>query len=436
MTGDGHRDGTRVVAVEGLARVEGEGSLRVEVRDGRVEEVELRIYEPPRFFEAFLRGRRATEAPDLTARICGICPVAYQMSACAAVEDALGLAPSPGIGDLRRLLYCGEWLQSHALHVHLLHAPDFLGCQDAVELARMEPAAFERGLSLKKLGNRVMETVGGRAVHPVNVKVGGFYRAPSRREVAALAGPLTAALDEALATVAWVAGFDFPDVEADYRFVALRQPGRYPMESGRVASSDGLDTTPAGFAELVVEEHVARSTALHARLDDGRPYLTGPLARYALNVAELPAPAAEAARQAGLGPVCTNPFRSIVVRALEMVVACHEALALVERYEPPDPPSAVVPEGGGTGAGATEAPRGLLFHTYDIDPEGCIAQARIVPPTSQNQIMIESDVRRAVEASLDLGDEELTWRSEQAVRNHDPCISCATHFLDVRVHRT
>ncbi len=401
-----------------------------------MEEVELQIYEPPRFFEAFLRGRHASEAPDLTARICGICPVAYQMSACAAVEDALGVSVSPAIADLRRLLYCGEWLQSHALHVHMLHAPDFLGCQDAVELARIERAAFERGLSLKKLGNRIMEVVGGRAVHPVNVKVGGFYGSPGRAEVAALTGPLADALDAAVAVVRWVAGFDFPDVEAGYRFVALRQPGRYPMESGRVVSSDGLDTTAAGFADLVVEEHVARSTALHARLDDGLPYLTGPMARYALNASELPQPAAAAARDAGLGPVCANPFRSIVVRAVEMVVACHEALALAERYERPDPPSAAVPEGGGSGAGATEAPRGLLFHTYDIDPDGTINRARIVPPTSQNQIVIESDVRRAVEASLDLGDDELTWRSEQAVRNHDPCISCATHFLDVTVHRS
>ena len=341
-----------------------------------------------------------------------------------------------GIADLRRLLYCGEWLQSHALHVHMLHAPDFLGCQDAVELARFERVAIERGLALKKLGNQIMETVGGRAVHPVNVKVGGFYRAPDRTELAKLAGPLADAVESSLAVVRWVAGFDFPDVEGDYRFVALRQPGRYPMEAGRVASSDGIDTTAAGFADMVTEEHVSRSTALHARLEDGLPYLTGPLARYALNAAELPGPAAAAARDAGLGAVCANPFRSIVVRAVEMVVACHEALDLVERYEPPDPPGAVVPEGGGSGAGATEAPRGLLFHAYEVDPEGIITRARIVPPTSQNQTVIEADVRRAVVASLDLGDEALTWRSEQAVRNHDPCISCATHFLDVTVHRS
>ncbi|MFZ0248730.1 MAG: Ni/Fe hydrogenase subunit alpha [Acidimicrobiales bacterium] len=428
-------DSSRTISVQGLARVEGEGSLRVEIRDGRVEGVELQIFEPPRLFEAFLRGRRAIEAPDLTARICGICPVAYQMSACAAVEDALGVTVDPGIADLRRLLYCGEWMQSHSLHIHMLHAPDFLGCQDAVEMAQQHRPAFERGLALKKMGNLIMETVGGRPIHPVNVKVGGFYRAPSRAEIRKLAGPLTDTLELALATVDWVAGFDFPDVQGDYRFVALRDRGRYPLESGRVASSDGLDTTPAGFADLVVEEHVARSTALQARLEGRMEYLTGPLARYALNSAELPDAARQAAAGAGLGPVCSNPFQSIIVRAVELVFACHEALALVEGYEPPDPPSADVPERAGVGTGATEAPRGLLFHRYAIDPDGCIAEAVIVPPTSQNQITIESDIRRTVQASLESSDDELTWRSEQAVRNHDPCISCATHFLDVTILR-
>ena len=406
------------------------------LRDGRVQDVELQIFEPPRYFEAFLRGRRATEAPDLTARICGICPVAYQMSACAAVEDALGIDVGPAVRSLRRLLYCGEWMQSHSLHIHMLHAPDFLGCQDAVEMARQHRPAFERGLALKKMGNRIMECVGGRAIHPVNVKVGGFYRAPARTEIAALAGPLAEALEHALQTVAWVGGFEFPDVEGDYRFVALRQPTGYPLESGRVVSSDGLDVAPAAFADLVVEEHVARSTALQARLDGRLEYLTGPLARYALNSLQLPDLARRAATRAGLGPVCTNPFQSIVVRAVEVVFACHEALRLVEDYEPPDPPAAMVSAGHGVGTGATEAPRGLLFHRYHIDPEGTITEARIVPPTSQNQIAIESDIRRTVEAASDLADEELTWRSEQAVRNHDPCISCATHFLDVTVERT
>jgi coenzyme F420-reducing hydrogenase alpha subunit len=425
----------RTVDVEGIARVEGEGSLHIDVHDGVVADVSLSIFEPPRFFEALLVGRRAAETPDITARICGICPVAYQMSACAAIEDACGTTVSEGIWDLRRLLYCGEWIESHALHIYLLHAPDFLGCADAVELAEHDRAVVERGLALKRTGNLVMETVGGRAIHPVNVRVGGFYSAPDPAAVAALAEPLRRALDAALATVEWVSGFDFPDFQADHRFVALHHPDRYPIESGRVGSSDGLDVSASGFADLVVEEHVARSTALHARLEGGLDYLTGPMARYALNAGRLPGVARQAAAAAGLGPVCTNPFKSIVVRAVELVFACHEALRLVEAYEPPDPPAAAVLPRAGEGTGATEAPRGLLFHRYRIDADGVIETARIVPPTSQNQRAIEADLRRVAQGSLDLPDDALAWRCEQAVRNHDPCISCAAHFLDVTVDR-
>jgi len=425
--------GRRAIGVDGLARVEGEGSLRIDVSDGTVTGVALEIFEPPRYFEAMLVGRHFTEAPDITARICGICPVAYQMSACAAMEDACGVTVDDGITSLRRLLYCGEWIQSHALHIYLLHAPDFLGCADAVELAERDRAAVERGLQIKRTGNMVMETVGGRAVHPVNVRVGGFYRAPDPASIAALSEPLRRARDAAVATVEWVAGFAFPEVSGDYRFVALRDIGRYAVERGRPASSEGLSVTPAELADLVVEEHVARSTALHARLAGRDPYLTGPLARYALNGAALTPLAAAAAAGVGLGPVCTNPFRSIVVRAVELVFACEEALTLVESYAPPDPPAVAVTPRAGTGTGATEAPRGLLFHQYEIDAAGTIRRARIVPPTSQNQLTIEADLRRVAQNSLDLSDDDLRWRCEQAVRNHDPCISCAAHFLDVTV---
>ncbi len=233
-----------------------------------------------------------------------------------------------------------------------------------------------------------------------------------------------------------MSGFDIPDVPGDYRFVALRDGERYPIDRGRPASSDGLDLSPAEFGDLAVEEHVARSTALHARLGGRDAYLTGPLARYALNAGSLPAVASDAAAAAGLGPVCSNPFQSIVVRAVELVFACDEALALVEAYDPPDPPAGAVPSRRGVGTGVTEAPRGLLLHRYEIDEEGTILQARIMPPTSQNQLTIEADLRRVVQDGLDLADDDLQWRCEQAVRNHDPCISCAAHFLDLSVVRT
>ncbi len=425
----------RTIIAEGIARVEGEGSLRVRVHDGQVVDVALDIFEPPRYFEALLVGRHFTEAPDITARICGICPVAYQMSACLAMEDACGVVVDDEIAALRRLLYCGEWIQSHALHVYLLHAPDFLGCLDAVELAELDPVGVTRGLDLKRTGNLVMATVGGRAIHPVNVRVGGFYRSPDVASIRALAEPLRRARDAALTTVEWVAGFEYPDVTNDYGFVALDQGDVYAIDGGHPTTSDGRTFSGAQFADAAVEEHVARSTALHATLD-GAHYLTGPLARFALNVSRLPQVAREAATGAGLDAPCSNPFRSIVVRAVELVAACDEALRLVERYEPPRRPSVPVVARASTGTGTTEAPRGLLLHQYDIDDDGVIRRARIMPPTSQNQLTIEDDLRRVVEGGLSLDDADLQWRCEQAVRNHDPCISCAAHFLDLTVERS
>jgi coenzyme F420-reducing hydrogenase alpha subunit len=425
--------GGRVLQVDTLARVEGEGGMHVRVDDGRVTDVQLRIYEPPRFFEAFLRGRGWTEPPDITARICGICPVAYQMSSCLAIEDACAVEVSEEIRALRRLLYCGEWIESHALHVYLLHAPDFLGYQSAIEMARDHPAVVEQGLRLKKAGNAVMTVVGGRSIHPVNVRVGGFYRFPSRSELAALRPGLQRARDDALETAVLVGGFDFPDFEQPYEYVAMRAESGYPLESGRVVSSGGLDFPAQRFGEHVHEEHVEHSHALHAHLADGSTYVVGPLARYTLNHDRLSPLALQAADAAGLGPVCRNPFRSIGVRAVELVYACDEALRIIDGWAGAGPSYVEVPPRAGTGHGVTEAPRGLLYHRYTLDGRGTILDAQIVPPTSQNQPGIEADLREFVQARLDLPHEELTRQCEQAVRNYDPCISCATHFLDLTV---
>ena len=231
----------RTIRTDYLARVEGEGAMSVRLRDGVVEDVELRIFEPPRFFEALLRGRSFLESPDITARICGICPVAYQMSAVQAMEDACGVAVPEPIRRLRRILYCGEWIESHALHIYMLHAPDFLGYEGAVELARDDSAAVERGLALKRTGNEVMRLIGGREIHPVNVRVGGFYRAPTRRELRTLIEPLERAREQALETVRWTAGFEFPQREVECDLVALSEPGDYAIERGRIRSSGGLD---------------------------------------------------------------------------------------------------------------------------------------------------------------------------------------------------
>ncbi|MFL4903802.1 Ni/Fe hydrogenase subunit alpha [Streptomyces sp. MMS24-I2-30] len=443
--------GTRVLRLDALARVEGEAALRLRVQESRVTETRLRIYEPPRFFEAFLTGRGHTEPPDITARICGICPVAYQMSACHAIENACGVTVDGPLAELRRLLYCGEWIESHALHIYLLHAPDFLGYADVVELARHQRAAVERGLRIKQAGNAILEQLGGRPIHPVNVRIGGFYRTPAPEELRPLAERLRQIQEDVLETVRWVAAFDFPDASYDHDLLALHDPGRYAIDSGTpaVRAARSRDTTLRAFPLSDFEQHVKEgqvphSTALTATLD-GRRHLTGPLARYAINGRWLHPVAAEAARDARLGDPatgagCDNPFRSIVVRAVEVVHAVEEALRIIDGYEEPPQPAVEVPPRRATGAGATEAPRGLLYHRYALAADGTLTEARIVPPTAQNQAAIEEDVRAAVQARLDRAgppadDDELTHLCERAIRNHDPCISCAAHFLDVTVER-
>ena len=423
------------IKVDCLARVEGEGGLYVKLRGDRVEDVKLRIYEPPRLFEAFLRGRHFSEAPDITARICGICPIAYQMSAVHAIERALGVTIDPAVRLLRRLFYCGEWIESHVLHVYLLHAPDFLGFQDAIELARDHRAVVEQGLRLKKIGNRLVTLMGGREIHPISAAVGGFHRTPTKKELKTLVEDLKWALEASLATARLVAGFEFPDFEPDYEFVALSHPDEYPFNEGRLVSNRGLDIDVADYEDYFAEQHVKHSTALHSRVQGRGSFLVGPLARFNLNFSKLPEVAQQAARDCGLVPPCRNPFRSIVVRAIETVFACQEALRIIAEYEPPAAPRVEAPVRAGVGQAVTEAPRGILYHRYQIDEQGIIQAAKIVPPTSQNLKRMEEDLWQFVPQLTSRPLEEVTWRCEQAIRNYDPCISCATHFLKVKVER-
>jgi sulfhydrogenase subunit alpha len=426
----------RTLRVDYLARVEGEGAMYVKLAGNEVKDVRLRIYEPPRFFEAFLRGRAYTEVPDITSRICGICPIAYQTAGVRAIEDACGVAIDDGpIRDLRRLIYCGEWIESHALHIYALHAPDFLGYESMIELAGDHREVVEQGLALKKTGNKLVALIGGREIHPINMRVGGFYRAPTRTQLRALRDPLHRALEQSLATVRFAAQLPMPDVTRDVELVCLSDGPLYPIDRGRIVSDRGLDIEPAQFARHIVEEHVQHSNALHARIRDRGAYLTGPMARYNVCYDQLRPVARQAAVEAGLDRNCHNPFQSIIVRGVELVDACDEALDLIERYEPPDRPALDVAPRRGVGHGVSEAPRGMIYHRYELDEDGTILDARIVPPTSQNQLAIEQDLRAVVDRYHDLDDDELRQRCEQAIRNHDPCISCATHFLQLTVER-
>jgi coenzyme F420-reducing hydrogenase alpha subunit len=422
----------RTIKVDYLSRVEGEGGLLVRIKDGQVIDTKFKIFEPPRMFEAFMRGRRYEEAPDVTARICGICPIAYQMSAVHAMEHACGVTVEGQLRALRRLLYCGEWIESHALHVYMLHAPDFLGYADGIEMARDHEKVIRRGLRLKKIGNDIVSLLGGREIHPINVRLGGFHRVPEEEELKPLADSLAWAEEAAIETVRWSSTLPFPDFERDYEFVSLRHPHEYPLNEGRIVSGRGLDMAVDEYEQHFTEEHVEHSTSLHATLE-GREFFCGPLARLNLNFDRFTPTAQQAAREAGIAPPYTNPFKSIIARSVEILYACEEAQRIVREYRRPDQPSVNVVPREAIGHGCTEAPRGLLYHKYRIDSEGIIQDARIVPPTSQNQKSIEGDLQALVPQLLDLSKDDLTARCEQAVRNYDPCISCSTHLLRIEV---
>jgi len=426
---------SKTIKVDYLARVEGEGGLRVRIKNNEVTEAKLNIFEPPRFFESFLRGRKFTEAPDITARICGICPVAYQMSSSHAMESACGVTVDGQLRQLRRLLYCGEWIESHVLHIYMLHAPDFLGYPDAIQLAKDYPEVVNRALRLKKLGNDILIVLGGREIHPINPRVGGFYKVPTKKELLPFVDRLKEAIDDSWETVNLTSTFPFPDFEQDYEFVSLSHPDEYPLNEGRIVSSKGIDIDAKDFLNYFEEEHVEHSTSLHARVKERGHYLVGPMARYNLNFDKLPEIARGAATNAGLGKTCNNPFKSIIVRSVETLFACYEALQIIENYEKPDKPYIEVKPRTSSGYWCTEAPRGLLYHHYTIDDNGIIKDARLIPPTSQNQKAVESDLYHFVSANLNLNDDDLTWKCEQTVRNYDPCISCSCHFLKLDIER-
>ncbi len=424
----------RTIRVDYLARVEGEGSLSIVLEGDQAKEVRLSIFEPPRFFEGLLRGRPANEAPDITARICGICPVAYQMSACQAVEDAYGFEPDDAVTRLRRLLYCGEWIESHTLHVFMLHAPDFLGFDDAVAMAKDHGDWVKQGLRIKKAGNAIVSTLGGREIHPINVRIGGFYRWPEPAELKALLPELDWAKEAMRDALLWIGGFSFPDFERDYEFVALQDEEAYPFMHGRIRSNRGLDAAAKDYDRYFKEEHRPHSTALYSSIQGGGAYHCGPLARINLNFDRLWPLARETAEQVGFSLPCKNPFRSIIARGLEILQALEEAGSLARAYVKPESTQAAKPRAG-MGYGMTEAPRGILYHRYRIDEDGRIEDAKIVPPTSQNQGCIEADLFELAPRLAALNETDATWLAEQAIRNYDPCISCATHFLKLKVDR-
>ncbi|HIJ21568.1 MAG: Ni/Fe hydrogenase subunit alpha [Gammaproteobacteria bacterium] len=428
-------DGEQTIRLEVpvLTRVEGEGALDLNIKDKKIESLALRIYEPPRYFEKFLEGRSVDELPEMVARICGICPVAYQMSAVLAVESLFEGEVTPWVAQMRRLFYCGEWIQSHSLHIHLLAAPDFLGHPHAISMASEYPDEVRRGLRLQGLGNQIIALLGGRSVHPVGARVGGFHRAPSKSEVAQLLVEAKSAVVDAEALLRWLVTIELPQEEQNFVSVALSEPDAYPVMGRQIVSDNGLDLPIEQFEQRFEELQVPHSTAFHALLD-GEPYLVGPLARLNINNNKLHSKVKVLCGELGVRFPSRNMFDSIVARGVELLQMIRESVVLLEQYQRPSQPWSEFSPKAGVAFGATCAPRGMLWHRYQLDAEGKIQSAQIVPPTSQNQARIEADLYYSLnQFGLDRSQEAIKLHGEQVIRNYDPCISCATHFLDLRM---
>ncbi len=424
---------TKDIIVPALARVEGEGALYIRTKDGQIDEIELNIYEPPRFFEGFLLGRHYQEVPDITARICGICPVAYQMSGAQALEQAYGIQITPEIRALRRLLYCAEYVESHALHIYMLQMPDLLGKESVIEMAEIAPDVVKKALRLKKIGNNLLKAIGGRSIHPVNTKVGGCYRWPDVENIKGLLDDFKWALQASLDTVQFAATLDFPDFEVDYEFVALTHPDEYAIYDGEILSSTGRKVTVEEYESVYLESHVAHSTALHSHTVDGNPYFVGPLARLNLNFDKLRSVARKAAEDIGLAMPLKNPYKNLIARAIELVEVCDVAIELIEAYDPQGDPYMDVELMDGEGSGVSEAPRGILYHRYKAGADGLIKFAKITPPTAQNYPRMEADLWKLAPDVLALPHKEASLACEHLIRSYDPCISCSTHFLKLTV---
>lgn len=422
------------IHVPALARVEGEGALYIGVQDGSVKEIRVDIYEPPRFFEGFLRDRFLQDVPDITARICGICPVAYQMSSVRALENALGLQESPQAHLLRNLFYCGEWIESHVLHIYMLQGPDLTGHQSALSLAAVAPDVVKTALKMKKIGNLVLKAIGGRSVHPVNACVGGWYSWPDASELRALIPDLEWGLEQAVQTVRWAKDLPYPELDLDYEFVALHRKDEYAILDGDILSSKNGVIKEADFEQHYLEKHVRHSNALHSYTPEGQPYLVGPLARLNLNREYLAPHASQVADEIGLKLPLRNPYKSLLARAIETVEVFERAIRLINDYAPVGLSAQPLALKVGRGSAATEAPRGLLYHRYDLNAEGLVQEAKIVPPTAQNLGRMEADLWQLAPQLLAMEHEKATLTAEHLLRSYDPCISCATHFLKLKVY--
>ena len=421
------------VNVHHVTRVEGHGNIVVDVKNGEMVKCEWQIVEAPRFFEAFLRGRPYYEASHITSRICGICSVGHATASLRATEDALGIEVSEQTELLRKLLFHGEMLDSHVLHVYMLVAPDFLGVGSVLPLAASHPEVVQRALRIKKLAGDLCAMIAGRHTHPIAMTVGGFNHLPTEKELLAMRERLVAARDDMDETMALLKTLPWPQFERETEYVSLQKDDEYAFIDGRIVTTDGFTYPLSDYRKVTNEYLVPHSTAKWTK-HNRDTYMVGALARFNNNYEQLHPRAKAAAEELGMKPIVTNPFLNSGAQAIEMVHCIEDSIRLVDELVDmgiKEEPLYQFQGKGGEGVGSCDVPRGILFHNYVIDDEGLIQGANCIIPTNQNHANIEADMHALVPQIIDQPQEKIRHTMEMLVRAYDPCISCSTHLLDV-----
>ncbi len=417
----------KTIKVDYIARVEGQGAINIDItKDKKVKHLQFKIFEPPRFFESFLIGRKYDELMELTSRICGICPVAHQITALRAIENAIGIIPSDQTKYLRKLIAISAHIQSNVLSMYFLSLPDLMGYESIIAMTKDHIGIVKRGLELKKLGNDITEIIGGRSVHPVTMLVDGFSLIPDKNKLLAIKKRLINAKKEAFETVDLFTNIGIPDFVRKCEHVAISNPKYYAINEGRLKSSGGLDIDEINYRDYIYEKQKPYSTALHSLIKDRGSFMVGPLPRVNLNFNQLSTDAKNAAKNSGVKFPNYNPFISHLARAIELVNNIDESIEIIDRLKLKEERRSIICKSG-FGAAITEAPRGSLYHSYTLDNNGVIKKADIVPPTAHNALNIEKDMKNLVKAIIDESIDDITFKCEMLVRAYDPCISCSAH---------
>ncbi|UCF09312.1 MAG: Ni/Fe hydrogenase subunit alpha [Candidatus Bipolaricaulota bacterium] len=425
------------IHVHHVTRIEGHADIDVILSDGRIEKVLWSVTESPRLFEVMLRGRDYGDVAHVASRICGICSIAHSLASIRATEKAFGIEVSRQSEKLRSLLFHAEVLESHILHAYFLAAPDFLGVDSAVSLASSDEDALRRAMRLKRLAYVLAEELAGRKTHPISCVVGGFAKLPDPRRLEAVLTALRDSLADLERTVDLFASLEMPDFARETEYIALTDPHEYAFLSNTVASSDTGSSPIEAFVEEIEEFCVPHSTAKYAR--HRRPsYMVGALSRFNLSHDRLRTRAKDAAERLGLVAPCHNPHANTSAQVVECMHAAEESISILEELlgAPLSSPRVEVVPRAGRGIGVVEAPRGLLIHDYTYEASGAIASANCIIPTNQNHGNIQADMEALLPSLVDPSEDEIRHRLEVLVRAYDPCVSCSTHALRVRVGRT